>query len=94
MNLQVFWLINFFFLITYIKKRLHLLQSDLYSIQAYWAKLFILPKKVIKVNEKKTNSFLWNGNDKSASGAKVSWELVCVPRKNGGLGLNKAVVMK
>lgn len=27
-------------------------------------------------------------------GAKVSWELVCVPRKNGGLGLNKAVVMK
>lgn len=53
------------FFITY-KKKLHLLQSDLYSIQAYRAKPFILPKKVIKVNEKKINSFLWNGNDKSA----------------------------
>ena len=38
--------------------RLQLLTSVLYSLQVYWACIFILPKSVIKAIEQKFNRFL------------------------------------
>lgn len=32
-------------------------------------------------------AFLWNNNTDSATGARVSWEEVCKPRSEGGLGI-------
>jgi hypothetical protein len=54
---------------------------------------------VIRLLEQKLNRFLWNGKDENAK-AKVAWEQVCVPKKEGGLGLkrldvwNQAVMLK
>lgn len=35
------------------------------------------------------NSFLWKGVVADAKGAKESWECVCKPRDEGGLGIKK-----
>ncbi|CAA7024810.1 unnamed protein product [Microthlaspi erraticum] len=35
------------------------------------------------------NAFLWNGVSDSANGAKVSWEIVCTPKKARGLGIRR-----
>jgi len=68
--------------------RLQLLSIVLFNIQVFWARVFILPKKVIRFLEQKVNRFLWNGNDTKAK-AKVSWEKICVPKSEGGLGLKR-----
>lgn len=79
--------------------RLQLIQSVIFSLQGYWSRMFILPKKVIKAVEQKLSSVLWNGSNTSASRAKVNWDMVCRPRDEGGLGLrkleqwNKAAIM-
>jgi hypothetical protein len=77
---------------------LQLISSVLLSLQVYWAKVFIFPKQVIKLIEQKLNKFLWGGSD-SKTHAKVVWEKLCAPKKEGGLGIksievwNKALMM-
>lgn len=41
--------------------------------------------------EQKLNRFLWCGQD-SKGRAKVAWDKVCVPKKEGGLGLRRLEV--
>jgi hypothetical protein len=67
--------------------RLQLLNSVLYSLQVYWSSMFILPRKVIKEINPKFNRFLWNGKDESSARAKIAWDEICLPKKEGGLGL-------
>jgi len=64
--------------------------------------LFSIKRKemgVINLLEQKLNRFLWSGKDEKAK-AKVSWEKICVPKKEGGLGLkrigawNKAAMLR
>lgn len=43
--------------------RLQLVSSVLLSMQVYWAKVFILPKRVIFLLQQKFNRFLWGGKD-------------------------------
>lgn len=80
--------------------RLQLIKNVLFSMQTYWSSLFILPKKVITEVEAFLRAFLWSGPDLKKSGAKVSWEHLCSPKQEGGLGLksiqvwNKAAVAK
>jgi hypothetical protein len=69
--------------------RLQLISYVLYSLQVYWSSIFILPKRVIKDIEQKFNRFLWNGNIAGGAKAKVSWTDVCLPKKEGGLGLKR-----
>ncbi|XP_059430260.1 uncharacterized protein LOC132163900 [Corylus avellana] len=69
--------------------RLQLLSSVLYSLQVYWTGIFILPKKVIQAIEQKFNRFLWNGKTEGSAKAKVSWQELCYPKKEGGLGLKQ-----
>jgi hypothetical protein len=67
--------------------RLQLISSILYSLQAYWSSIFILPKRDKKDIEQKFNRLLWNGNIAGGAKAKVSWNDICLPKKEGGLGL-------
>jgi hypothetical protein len=69
--------------------RLQLLSSVLYSLQVYWTGIFILPKKIIKAIEQKFNRFLWTGKSEGSAKAKVSWNALCFPKKEGGLGLKR-----
>ncbi|KAL0282162.1 UNVERIFIED_CONTAM: hypothetical protein Sradi_7269400 [Sesamum radiatum] len=68
--------------------RVQLIKSVLSSLHTYWASVFILPKAVLKVIEERMRSFLWKGA--SGSGvAKVAWEQICRPKKEGGLGIKR-----
>lgn len=67
--------------------RLQLISFVLYSIQVYWTSIFCLPKKVIHVVEQKFSRFLWNGKVDGAAKVKVSWQDLCVPKQEGGLGI-------
>jgi hypothetical protein len=80
--------------------RVQLINSVLFSIQVYWASLFLLPGQVIKNVEQIMKSFLWSGSDMRTTGAKVAWDQVCLPKKEGGLGIksitewNKIALLK
>ena len=70
---------------------MQLIQSVLARIQNYWAGMFILPTSVLKHIELLMRRFLWSGGIQKAHGAKVSWENVCRPKKEGGLGFKNIV---
>jgi hypothetical protein len=70
--------------------RLQFVSSMLYSVQVHWSSIFILPKKIIRAIEQKFNRFLWNGKDEGIARAKVSWNMLCLPKEDGGgLGIKK-----
>ena len=69
--------------------RLQLILSVLYSLQNYWAGLFIFTRKVINEIEKLIRRFLWSGPDLKVHGSKVAWEDIATPKEEGGLGLRK-----
>ena len=80
--------------------RLQLISSVLYSIQAYWCTMFIIPKLTCYKIEQIFNGFLWSGKKGNARRAKVGWKSLCLPKDEGGLGLrhvkdwNDATIMK
>jgi hypothetical protein len=67
--------------------RLQLIIAVLYSILSFWWGFFVLPKKIVKILEQKFNRNLWSGSDSCKAKVKVAWELVCLPKTEGGLGL-------
>lgn len=80
--------------------RIQLIKSILFSMQTYWSSIFILPKRVIKEIEGILRSFFWSGSELKHTSAKVSWDRLCSPRKESGLGFkslqvwNKAAMAK
>ncbi|XP_019233130.1 PREDICTED: uncharacterized protein LOC109213753 [Nicotiana attenuata] len=77
-----------------------LVQSVIFGIQAYWAQLFILPAKVLKMIEALCRSYIWSGTNTITRKALVAWEKICTPRSAGRLILinlpvwNKAAIAK
>ncbi|KAL0294970.1 UNVERIFIED_CONTAM: hypothetical protein Sradi_6858100 [Sesamum radiatum] len=72
--------------------RAQLLESVLGSLHIYWSSVFILPKSIIKVIEQYMRTFLWKGA--SGSGlVNVSWDQVCKPKEEGGLGIRRVLHM-
>lgn len=69
--------------------RLQLLKSVIYSTINFWASIFILPNQCLLKLEQMCNAFLWTGAPNSARGAKISWDIVCSAKENGGLGLKR-----
>ena len=80
--------------------RLQLIKSVLHSIQVFWASVFTIPLSVLARIELILRQFLWKGPELGPGGAKVTWSMVCRPKKEGGLGLrrlsdcNKAAMLK
>jgi hypothetical protein len=80
--------------------RLQLVSSVLFSIQVFWSSIFILPKKIYHLLTQKFSRFLWGGSDSHPAHAKVAWVELCVPKREGGLGLkmledwNKASMLR
>lgn len=66
---------------------LQLIKSVLFGIQSYWAQIFLLPKKMMKMVEGICRSFLWTGASTVSKKALVSWEKVCLPQVTGGLNV-------
>ncbi|XP_075096380.1 uncharacterized protein LOC142174479 [Nicotiana tabacum] len=80
--------------------RVQLIQSVLFGIQAFWAQLFILQTKVIKLVEGICRSYVWSGANEITKKALIAWDRVCLPKVGGGLNIvnlklwNKAAIAK
>ncbi|KAL0394851.1 UNVERIFIED_CONTAM: hypothetical protein Slati_4451300 [Sesamum latifolium] len=72
--------------------RVQLIKSMLIALQVYWAMAFILSKTIIRTIEKKLRSFLWKGSTGTGY-AKVSWNQVCRPTEEGGLGIRNLLAL-
>lgn len=62
--------------------------------------VFVLPIAVLDQIEKILRQFIWTSLELGRGGAKVAWEDVCLPKKEGGLGIkrlkdcNKSAMLK
>ncbi|XP_047270331.1 uncharacterized protein LOC107874342 [Capsicum annuum] len=80
--------------------KVHLIKAVLFGMQLYWAQIFVLPKKIMKMIEVVCRSFPWTGARQISKKALVSWEKICYTRADEGLNVinlklwNKAAVMK
>ncbi|GKE05253.1 hypothetical protein Tco_1397271 [Tanacetum coccineum] len=69
--------------------RLQLFRSVIGSMHVYWASVFVLPTRILLELEQLMRGFLWCQGDMRKGKAKVSWEVVCLPKNEGGLGLRR-----
>lgn len=87
-------------LLDYLLMLLQLIQAVLFSVQVYWSRHFIFPKRVIKAIDQICFASLWKGKLQKATGGRVSlkdlisWNKVCAMRlvwviimKSGSLGI-------
>lgn len=80
--------------------RLQLIKAVTFGMQSYWARVFFIPKKMLKCIEAICKSYLWTGQAEISKKALVSWAKVCLPQVTGGLNVihlilrNKAAITK
>ncbi|KAK1274597.1 hypothetical protein QJS04_geneDACA023318 [Acorus gramineus] len=71
--------------------RLELIHSVISSYSLFWTAGFSLPKKSIRTLEQIARSFLWAGEEGRQKQHAVSWDQICLPKDEGGLGLKRLV---
>ncbi|KAJ9562228.1 hypothetical protein OSB04_007388 [Centaurea solstitialis] len=69
-----------------------LITSVLQSLQLYWMSVFLLPSGIIHELECLFRKFLWAQGESPQGKCKLSWDMVCRPLANGGLGIRKLSV--
>ena len=67
--------------------RLILVNAVLMSIHVYWAQIMPLPRAVLKEVLGVCRAFLWTSLTTFDGPGKVSWDKVCRPKSEGGLGI-------
>lgn len=69
-------------------------------MQAFWAQIFVMPKKIIQQVETMRKRFLWKEEVHTKGKALVSQDTLCWPKTVGGLNIidisvwNKAAILK
>ncbi|GJY45931.1 hypothetical protein Tco_0434994 [Tanacetum coccineum] len=58
----------------------------------YWASVFILPFRVLLNIEQLMRGFLWSPSSLKKGRSKVAWDVVCLPKNEGGLGIRRLEV--
>ncbi|GJU56754.1 putative RNA-directed DNA polymerase [Tanacetum coccineum] len=69
--------------------RVQLIRFVLGFMHLYWASVFILPTRLMLELEQVMRGFLWCQGEMKRGKAKVAWEAVCLPKKEGGLGISR-----
>ncbi|GJZ26280.1 hypothetical protein Tco_0570533, partial [Tanacetum coccineum] len=68
---------------------LQLIQSVIASMHVYWSSIFILSSRIMSDIEQLMRSFLWCNGEMRRGKAKVAWEDICLPKDEGGLGIQR-----
>ncbi|GJW87688.1 hypothetical protein Tco_0163028 [Tanacetum coccineum] len=68
---------------------LQLIWSVFSSMHIYWASVFILPTRVVHELVQLMCGFLWCQGEMKKEKVKVSWDSVCMPKHEGGLGIRR-----
>ncbi|GJS65357.1 putative reverse transcriptase domain, reverse transcriptase zinc-binding domain protein [Tanacetum coccineum] len=66
-----------------------LIHSVLASMHVFWALVFILPTSLMLDLEQLMRGFLWSQGELKKGRAKVAWDVVCLPKFEGGLGIRR-----
>ncbi|XP_077249381.1 uncharacterized protein LOC143888877 [Tasmannia lanceolata] len=69
--------------------RLVLLKAVLSNMPIYFLSLFQCLVSVAKRIEQLQRRFLWGGSGSSKGVSLIKWSMVCLPTKNGGLGIRR-----
>nr|GEU32561.1 hypothetical protein [Tanacetum cinerariifolium] len=72
-----------------IAGRLQLVSSVISSLHVFWASVFMLPTRILLDIEQIMRGFLWCQGKMCSGKAKVAWEVVCLPKDEGGLGIRR-----
>jgi hypothetical protein len=68
--------------------RVELIKSVITSQVIYPLTVLLVPKGILKAMTKLECAFVWAASDKVSRGkCKVKWDVVCSPKKMGGLGI-------
>lgn len=70
-------------------RKCQLVKSILQNLPIYALSLFTILGKYAERMEKIQRDFLWMGTDRNKRYPLVAWDKVCLPKKNGGLGIRK-----
>ncbi|XP_020266458.1 uncharacterized protein LOC109841947 [Asparagus officinalis] len=70
--------------------RLQIIRSIILGIQTYWLSNYVLPVKVLKKIDEMCRYFLWSKTEHTHKFSLISWDKVCLGRKQGGLGIYSA----
>nr|GEV48381.1 hypothetical protein [Tanacetum cinerariifolium] len=69
--------------------RIQLIQSVLGSLNVFWASVFVLPSRVLLDIEQIMRGFSWCQGSMGKGKAKVAWDVVCLLKKEAGLGVRR-----
>ena len=72
--------------------RVVLINSVLFGMFNFWAKVFLLPQEVIQRVTNICRNFLWEGSDTYSRAPYIAWDTVCTSRKQGGLGVKNLLL--
>ncbi|XP_074293258.1 uncharacterized protein LOC141620232 [Silene latifolia] len=72
--------------------RLVLVSSVLTPLYNYWVNIFVIPKGVLNKVNSICRNYLWDGGADFIRCPRVSWEKICSPKSEGGLGLRDSHV--
>nr|GEY36726.1 hypothetical protein [Tanacetum cinerariifolium] len=67
--------------------RLQLCRSVLSSMHVYWVAVLVIPIGIIQDIEQLMRGFLWCDGEFKNGKAKVAWDIICLPKCEGGLGI-------
>ncbi|XP_074266665.1 uncharacterized protein LOC141589944 [Silene latifolia] len=66
--------------------RVVLISAVLSALHSCWARIFMIPKLVLKKIDTVCRTFLWYGTENTERPHLVAWNHICQPKKKGGLG--------
>ncbi|GKB88880.1 hypothetical protein Tco_0961152, partial [Tanacetum coccineum] len=72
--------------------RVQLVRSVLSAMYIYWASMFIIPSRVLLDIEQIMRGFVWCQGNMRKGHAKVAWDVVCLPKDEGGLGIRRLAI--
>nr|GEV67078.1 hypothetical protein [Tanacetum cinerariifolium] len=67
--------------------RLQLCKSMISSMQVYWASVLVITMGIVRDIQQLIRGFLWCNRDYKRGKAKVAWDDIYLPIREGGLGL-------
>ena len=70
--------------------QVQLLQSVVQALPLYRGMIQVAPVSFVKSLDSLARHFLWAGNLSSTKWSLIKWEIVCSPKRFGGLGLRQS----